>query len=315
MYNPTTRLLTILELLQTHASLSSMELARRLEVEPRTVRRYIQMLQDMGMPIEASHGPGGGYYLRPGFKLPPLLFTEEEGSAIALGLLSLAWLQIDRSPVAFQGALAKLLRVLPVKARERINALTSHISFIGDGLEGRPDMALLLNLSEAMQLQKKIAIRYASSGGPSERVVDPYAVNALWGRWYLAGYCHLRRGYRVFRLDRIETLEIRDEQFERDPDFDPRRFIEQLFSNERDQPIVVEFEAPLSEMQRRIPPSYGRLYACATGTRFETRYGHLESVARFLLGLNQPFTVVEPSELRALLRQIASDMLRRLGEE
>jgi predicted DNA-binding transcriptional regulator YafY len=315
MYNPTTRLLTILELLQTHPSLSSMELARRLEVEPRTVRRYIQMLQDMGMPIEASHGPGGGYYLRPGFKLPPLLFTEEEGSAIALGLLSMAWLQIDRSPVAFQGALAKLLRVLPVKARERVNAMTSHISFVGDGLEGRPDMALLLNLSEAMQLQKQIAIRYASSTGPSERIIDPYAVNALWGRWYLAGYCHLRRGYRVFRLDRIETLAIQDEQFERDPDFDPQRFVQDMFDMEREQPIVVEFAAPLAEMQRRIPQSYGKLYACPTGTRFETHYGHLESVARFLLGLNQPFRVLEPTELRALLRQIASDMLQQLGDD
>lgn len=315
MYNPTTRLLTILELLQTHASLSSMELARRLEVEPRTVRRYIQMLQDMGMPIEASHGPGGGYYLRPGFKLPPLLFTEEEGSAIALGLLSLAWLQIDRSPVAFQGALAKLLRVLPLKARERVNAMTTHISFIGDGLEGRPDMTLLLNLSEAMQLQKQIAIRYGSSTGPSERMVDPYAVNALWGRWYLAGYCHLRQGYRVFRLDRIETLAIQDELFERDPNFDPQRFIEDMFDMEREQPIVVEFSAPLAEMQRRIPQSYGELYASATGTRFETRYGHLESVARFLLGLNQPFRVLEPPELRDLLRQIASDMLQQLGND
>ncbi|MFL5806945.1 MAG: helix-turn-helix transcriptional regulator [Roseiflexaceae bacterium] len=81
MYHPTTRLLTILELLQAHPSLSGEALARRLEVEPRSVRRYIMMLQDMGMPIEAIRGPGGGYQLRPGFKLPPLMFSEEEWHA------------------------------------------------------------------------------------------------------------------------------------------------------------------------------------------------------------------------------------------
>ena len=96
MYHPTTRLLTILELLQTHPSLSGEALARRLEVEPRSVRRYIAMLQDMGMPIEAVRGPGGGYQLRPGFKLPPLLFSEEEATAIVLGLLSTSWLAIDQ---------------------------------------------------------------------------------------------------------------------------------------------------------------------------------------------------------------------------
>src|ERR671927_1280535 len=97
MYHPTTRLLTILELLQVHPSLSGPAIARRLEVEPRSVRRYITMLQDMGMPIEAVRGPGGGYRLRPGFKLPPLLFSEDEATAIVLGLLSTTWLAVDNS--------------------------------------------------------------------------------------------------------------------------------------------------------------------------------------------------------------------------
>jgi predicted DNA-binding transcriptional regulator YafY len=127
MYHPTTRLLTILELLQAHPLLSGAELARRLEVEPRSVRRYIQMLQDMGMPVEATYGPGGGYCLRPSFKLPPLLFTEEEATAIALGLLGTAWLEIGMSSVAIEGALAKVARVLPERARERLNAVTTHL--------------------------------------------------------------------------------------------------------------------------------------------------------------------------------------------
>src|SRR3954470_25066833 len=102
MYHPTTRLLTILELLQAYPSLSGEELARRLEVEPRSVRRYILMLQEMGMPVEGSRGPGGGYRLRPGFKLPPLLFTEEEATAIVLGLLGTAWLEVGQASIAVE---------------------------------------------------------------------------------------------------------------------------------------------------------------------------------------------------------------------
>ena len=105
MYHPTTRLLTILELLQTHAQMSGEELARRLEVEPRSVRRYVLMLQEMGMPVEGVRGPGGGYRLRPGFKLPPLLFTEEEATAVVLGLLGTPWLEVDLSSMAVGGAL------------------------------------------------------------------------------------------------------------------------------------------------------------------------------------------------------------------
>jgi predicted DNA-binding transcriptional regulator YafY len=316
MYHPTTRLLTILELLQTHATLSSGALARRLEVEPRTVRRYIQMLQDMGMPIEASHGPGGGYHLRPGFKLPPLLFSEEEGSAIVLGLLSTAWLQIDQSPVALQGALAKVFRVLPQRARERLSAMTEHLTLMGGDSENRPDIGLLLNLSEAIQLSQRVHISYRTNDEQmTERTVDPYGINGRWGRWYLTGYCHLRQDYRLFRLDRIAELQMRNETFERDPSFDPQEYINQMFINEREQPVVVDFAAPLAEVQRRIPSSYGELNATANGTRFSTRYGHLEGIARFLISLNLPFTVQQPPELRDLLRQIATDILQQLDTQ
>src|SRR6266700_4528281 len=88
MYFPTTRVLTVLELLQSHQRLSGPDIAERLEVNPRTVRRYITMLQDLGIPVEAERGRYGTYRLRPGFKLPPLMFTEEEALALTLGLLA-----------------------------------------------------------------------------------------------------------------------------------------------------------------------------------------------------------------------------------
>jgi predicted DNA-binding transcriptional regulator YafY len=205
MYHPTTRLLTILELLQAHPLLSGAELARRLEVEPRSIRRYIQMLQDMGMPVEATYGPGGSYRLRPSFKLPPLLFTEAEATAIALSLLGTAWLEIGMSSVAIEGALAKVARVLPERARERLNAVTTHLMLSPHTQDARPDAALLIELSDAIQQRRRVEIDYRSySDEITSRTVEPYGMTGWIGRWYLAAYCCMRQDYRLFRLDRIQ---------------------------------------------------------------------------------------------------------------
>src|SRR3954454_14144537 len=113
MYHPTTRLLTVLELLQTYPRLSGPELAARLEVDVRTVRRYIMMLQDLGIPVEGEIGRYGGYALRPGYKLPPLMFTEDEVVALTVGLLMARQVGLGTNSTAVAGALAKLERVLP----------------------------------------------------------------------------------------------------------------------------------------------------------------------------------------------------------
>src|ERR687891_436879 len=118
MYQPTTRLLTVLELLQARPYLTGADLARRLEVDGRTVRRYVMMLQDMGIPVEANHGRYGGYRLRPGYKLPPLMFTEEEALAVTLGLLAARRIGLALTAPAVEGALAKIDRVLPIAVGE-----------------------------------------------------------------------------------------------------------------------------------------------------------------------------------------------------
>src|SRR2546430_6778216 len=123
MYFPTTRVLTILELLQSCQQLSGPELAERLEVNTRTVRRYITMLQDLGIPVEGTRGRYGAYRLRPGFKLPPLMFSEDEALALVLGLLAARRLGLTLAAPATEGALAKVERVLPLALRERVRAV------------------------------------------------------------------------------------------------------------------------------------------------------------------------------------------------
>src|SRR2546427_9169090 len=128
MYHPTSRVLTVLELIQSKPSISGPELAERLEMDVRTVRRYITHLQDVGIPVEGNIGRYGGYRLRPGFKLPPLLFTEEEATAIMLGLLGTSWLEIGQSAVAVEGALAKVSRVL--RSEEHTSELQSQSNLV-----------------------------------------------------------------------------------------------------------------------------------------------------------------------------------------
>jgi predicted DNA-binding transcriptional regulator YafY len=311
MYNPVGRVLTVLELLQSTPSISGPELAKRLEMDVRTVRRYIATLQDVGIPIEATIGRHGGYRLRPGFKLPPLLFSEEEATAIVLGLLGTSWLELEQSPVAVEAALAKVLRVLPLRARERLGALAPHLVLSPYEQEARPNAALLIDLSEASQQQRRVTIVYRSQNDEiTHRTVEPYAVAGWWGRWYLVGYCCLREGYRSFRLDRVERAQVLEESFVRAQDFDSHAFVrEHVGMMSPRWQIAVEFHATLDVVRRKIPASYGTLTATPAGTLFESQYGDIGSTARFLIGLNLPFVVHEPPELREALLRMAEQVI------
>src|SRR4051812_28002827 len=147
---PTTRLLALLELLQARDWISGAELARRLEVNGRSVRRYIAMLEEIDIPVEAVRGRAGGYRLRPGYKLPPLLFSDEEAVALALALQGLPGLGLALTPAAVTGARAKLERVLPLGLRERVRALEESIA-LDPGLPVTPAAgALVATLGEAV---------------------------------------------------------------------------------------------------------------------------------------------------------------------
>ena len=131
---PTTRLLALLELLQARDRVSGAELARRLEINGRSVRRCITMLEAIGIPVEAARGRAGGYRLRPGYRLPPLLFTDEEAVVLALALRGLPRLGLRFDPSALLGLEAKLARVLPVALGERVRALETGIAFESAGI-------------------------------------------------------------------------------------------------------------------------------------------------------------------------------------
>lgn len=313
MYHPTSRVLTVLELLQSKPSITGPELAERLEMDVRTVRRYIMHLQDVGIPVEGTIGRYGGYRLRPGFKLPPLLFTEEEATAIMLGLLANPWLEIGQSSAAIEGALAKVSRVLPVRARERLEAVSSHLVLFPHNQQPRPDASLLIDLSGAIHASQRIAIDYRSHANAStHRKVEPYGITGWKGHWYLGGYCCLRHDYRSFRLDRIQHVQILSETFEKAEDFDFEAFVKENYrKNETGgMNIEVEFQVDMSTVQQKIPAVYGTLTPTPTGVLLQEQYDDVEGMARYLMALNLPFVIHNPPELCEALLRLGERMIQ-----
>lgn len=317
MYSPTTRLLTVLELLQSYKQMSGSEMARRLEVDVRTVRRYIVMLQDMGIPVEAERGPYGAYQLHRGHKLPPLMFTDAEAVALTLGLIAIREFHFPVDVAAVEGALAKTERVLPEKLSHQARSLQEAITF-----NVSPPPALLQNdfvatLSSAVQQRQQVLLRYRSWGGDeSERAFDPYGIVFNEGYWYTAGYCHLRRDLRTFRLDRIVALEPIEQSFERPEDFDVLgHVLSSLSSWPGTDQVEVLMRTTMECAQQVTKHLMGTLEQSEEGIVFRRAAYQLEWVALFLLSLDFPVLVIQPVELRDMLRQMTAKALQMVGDD
>jgi predicted DNA-binding transcriptional regulator YafY len=312
MYHPTGRVLTVLELLQSRPGLTGPELAARLETDVRTVRRYVSKLQDVGIPVEAQPGRYGGYRLRPGYKLPPLIFSESEATAIVLGLMGSSWLEVDQSPAAVEGALSKITRVLPDAARERVLSMSSVMFLSPHEGDGRPDASLLLMLGDSVQARMCIDLAYRSESEElTRRIVEPCGLVGHRGKWYLVGWCRLRTDFRTFRLDRIQAAAPMQERFVRRADFDFRAYaMAQLDNWPVNWRIRVVFTAPMARVRERIPASLGTLMETPEGVCLEWPTDDLCYAARYLVGRSLPFVVKEPLELRAELHRLADEVSR-----
>ncbi len=307
MYHPTTRVLTVLELLQSHGRITGAEIARRLEVNIRTARHYIEMLQDLGIPIEGARGRYGAYCLRPGYKLPPLFFTEEEAFALTLGLLVSRHLDLTATAPAVEGTLAKIERVLPEQVRTRLQSMEQTLVLDIGIPRGAPTSSIVLVLSTAVKSRRRVRIRYQSvQSSETERAFDPYGVVYRRGYWYTIGYCHLRQGQRLFRLDRISQLILLDETFTCPPDFDTLEEVERsLASVPSDWQVEVRLETTLEEAQHWVSPGRVQLEEVDNGVILRCQTEDLALMARILSGLGVSFTVRHPPELRTVLRQHA----------
>lgn len=311
---PASRILAVLELLQSRPGITGPQLADELEVSSRTVRRYITTLQDMGVPVETTTGRFGGYSLLPGFRLPPMMFSDDEALGLAMALLATRHTREMELAPGVQSALAKIERILPADLVGRMNALREGISYPETAELGKasfPDPTLLARLAQACLATNRVWIRYGRPNGEeTARTVDPYGIGALFGRWYLHGWCHLRNEPRTFRIDRIRRIDVLEE------DFDPPAEIDVMDAIERSLALAwsewhirVEVEAPTSVVRCVLPRHFAIVEPIdETHCLVRASSSDLEWFAWRLARIPHPMTVLEPVELRDAFRQHAAHL-------
>ncbi len=305
MLEPSARLLDLLELLQARPLITGREIADRLEIDRRTVRRYVTALQELGIPVEGQRGVGGGYRMRPGFRLPPLMLTEDDAVAVVLGLLAAGRLGAD-----VEDALAKIHRVLPDALRRRVEALEATLAFTEAPPRAAPvrgDAAL--RLAEAIRRRRRLRAGYRTfAGEKSERELSPHGLVVHSGRWYLAAFDHGRDDLRTFRVDRMSRVAIAEEPAVAPPDgFDAVAEVSRSLARVPwNWEVEVLLALPLDEAAQRIPATLAELIEAEDGTLLRMRVGSLDWMAGVLAGLDCPFTIRRPDELRGSVRTLAT---------
>lgn len=315
MARPTTRVLAVLELLQSQGLVSGAELARRIEVDARTLRRYISALEEMGIPITTEQGRYGGYRLVPGYKLPPMMFNEEEAQALSLGLIAARGLGLADAAPAIESVQAKLDRVLPSAPRKTIAALRESVALQTGNARTNADARLLRVLSESAQSRRTAQLRYrAADGAITSRDFDVYGNIFRSGRWYVVGHCHLRQGLRTLRLDRVAHAELRDKPFTRPDNFDPGEYLSRaLASVPRGVATELFLHTDIECARRELFNGLGVAEAADGGVVLKGYCDELDWYARELMRLPFDFEVRAPGELRACVGRIARALAERFA--
>ena len=316
MQDPVLRVLTTLELLQSRDRVTGAELAQALEVDVRTVQRYILRLRELNIPVEASPGVGGAYRLRPGFRLPPLLLTNEEAFALSLGLRALRQIGLDAFAPATEGALSKLGRVLPAALRSSLETVENFVAFEPKSWMVPAPAASLITAASAIRTSNCLRFGYLShQGQTTQREIEPYAVLHTDDRWYLIGRCRDRQAVRTFRLDRVTQLKLSNVTFERPESFDARRYLEEHL------PFVQSayradgwIEMPIEEARRSFALWRVAIEEEDSGTRLRCGRDHLEFFAATLLSAGHRIVVHDPAELRETFRILAQRAMHAAGE-
>ena len=312
MYHPTTRVLAVLELLQTHGRMSGAEMAARLEVDGRTLRRYIVTLEEMGIPITTDRGRHGGYSLVAGFKLPPMMFTDDEALALSIGLLAARSLGLAEAAPAVASAQAKLERIMPDNLKRRVSAVDETVKLDLSQAAAPDSNAALVILSGAAQNRQRVHMHYRSAtGDDSERDFDAYGLAYRGGRWYAVGMCHLRRGLRSFRLDRIGRVQALEQTFTRPADFDALTHLAlSVAAMPRAFAVEVLLKTDLKTAREQLFEAAGLFEQTADGVLLHNQSDDLDWFARELARLPFAFEIRHPPALRDALKTCASRLLQ-----
>jgi len=314
---PTARLLELLELLQTQTLTTGTEIADRFGVDRRTVRRYMSALHELGIPVEGQRGVGGGYRIRPGYRLPPLMLDDDEAVVVALGVVAAGQLGLAGSSESVDGARAKIHRVLPDGLRRRVETLEATLDFTMSAPTGAPVAGeTVLLLAEAIRRRRRLRVGYRSFAGEvTRRELSPHGLVVHSGRWYLAAYDHDRDDMRTFRVDRMRRAAIAKQPADARPEgFDAVAYISRsLARTPWRHEVEVLLDLALDEAKRRLPATLAELVEADGGTLLRMRVGSLDWMAGVLAGLDCSFTIHEPEELRASVRAVADRLVSSIA--
>jgi predicted DNA-binding transcriptional regulator YafY len=321
MARPTTQVLTLLELLQSGGIRTMTELADRLGVDGRTVRRYVDHLTDLGVPVESVRGRYGGYRLAPGYRMPPLMLNEDEALAVLLGLVAGRRTGlITAANAAGETASAKIRRVLPDRIARRLDSILGSLAFTApppSGESAAPDATVLLTLADAVRHHRPVSVRYtAADGRRSERTLHPYGLVFHSGRWYVTGGDPGIGEERTLRLDRIADARTQPGSFEPPAGFDAAQHVLSGFATAPYRHhVILRVQGTTGQIRARLPASVATIEESSGDRpdgpwhRVEIRAESLDWLPPVLASLGLPFVIEQPEELRGLVVAFA-DRLR-----
>jgi predicted DNA-binding transcriptional regulator YafY len=311
------RLLQLLSLLQMRREWPGAELAERLGVGKRTLRRDVDRLRRLGYPVQATRGVAGGYRLGAGAELPPLLLDEEEAVAVAVGLRTAASVGVAGIEETSVRALAKLEQVLPSRLRRRVNALgAATVPYPGKGPAVDPET--LAVIAGAARDHERLRFRYRTHEGQgARRTVEPHSLVHTGRRWYLVAFDNDRDEWRTFRVDRIEGRPSTDRRFtpREPPAKDIAAYVSRSVSSARDRwHAKVILHAPLDEVSPKVPHAVGTLEPIDERTTLlRTGSDWLGGLAVYVADIGVDFEVLEPPEFIEMVAQLAGRFGRAAG--
>ncbi|MFC7814811.1 helix-turn-helix transcriptional regulator [Streptomyces sp. NPDC057367] len=318
MLSTSARLLRLVSLLAVRPAWTCGELAERMEVTERTVRRDVARLRELGYAVDSDPGPWGGYRLRPGTRTPPLILDDEEALAVAVGLREAALSGALGGDQAALSALLKLRQVLPKRLGDRLEDMDA--AFVQTPRAGEPQVAAgtLLELAAACRRGERARMAYRDWGGrTSVRDVDPYRLVHTGRRWYFVARDVARDEWRTFRADRVERVQPTGRAVEfTEPLPDPALLVSRASATGPYAVLAtVRLPVPMEEALRSIPATVGLHRADGPdATVVEIGGSSAEGLARYLFSLATPLHVLAPDSVREALLRRARELLAANGE-
>ncbi len=319
MAETTERVLRLLMLLQSRPVWTGTQLAERLGVTPRSIRRDVERLRSLGYPVNATQGVGGGYQLGAGRALPPLLLDDEEAVAVAVSLRLAAGGTVAGASDAAVRTLAKLDQVMPPRLRGEVRAIQDATDTL-PGVTNEVDGEILLRLARACRDQVRVRFGYAGlrtpeGEGPTERRVEPVRLVATGRRWYLLAFDVDRDDWRVFRLDRMTDVEATTWRFKDRAHPDPVGHVQRSVTTAA-YPVQarVHLLAPAAEVEKTLTSTSATVTPLDDGTCIvEAGAPSAEALAVHLGWAGFPFEVLEPPELAEACRRLGGLLTSAAG--